>query len=174
MVFILATRALAARHPRLLGILLAVLVTLVVFLALGRSDAAPRCAVVGDSIAEDLRRFLPECEWDARVGIPSYLIISRVRAADLLIISAGSNDDSPERLARNLAAMRARAAQLGVRRVAWILPYDFAWAREAVRRASYVRGDALLAFQAGRDGVHPTTPEYRRMAGEVRAMLTVP
>jgi hypothetical protein len=112
------------------------------------------CLIAGDSIALDVGRYAPYCATDARIGIGSGAIISRVRPARLVVISAGSNDPDNPRLADNLERMRARA---GAARVAWIVPVD-PRAAAAVRAVARRRGDALVAFAPARDGVHPRCP----------------
>ena len=67
------------------------------------------CLIAGDSIAVGVAPYLPRCAVNAKVGITSTAIIRRVGAANLLIISAGSNDPRNPRLINNLKSIRAKA-----------------------------------------------------------------
>ena len=76
------------------------------------------CAVVGDSIALMIAPFLDRCVVDAKVGEHVAQIVGRVHDADVVIVSAGSNDADYNDLAANLEKVRARCSH----RVLWILP----------------------------------------------------
>lgn len=108
------------------------------------------CLIVGDSIAVGLAALLNFCAVDAAIGIPSADVIGRVRPADTLIVSAGSNDPYSENLGANLRALRGRATG----RVIWVLPANQA-AREIVVRVANERRDRTVRFAAAADAVHP-------------------
>jgi hypothetical protein len=120
------------------------------------------CAVIGDSIAVDLGRALPECATHARIGIGSAAIVGRVTAVDLVVISAGSNDPLNPALERNLETMRARTPG----RAVWILPIH-PRARAIVARVAAAHGDLALGFAPAGDNVHPRTvaPLVRQIRG---------
>src|SRR5690242_8349601 len=67
------------------------------------------CHIAGDSIAFGTHQVLGGCSWDAKVGIPSADIINRVKPADFLVISSGTNDYSNPNLENNLEAARVKA-----------------------------------------------------------------
>ena len=110
------------------------------------------CAVIGDSIAVDLGLALPDCAMHARIGIGSAAIVGLVERADLIVISAGSNDPDNPALARNLEAIRARCPG----RVLWVLPIH-PRARAIVAEVAAAHGDATAGFAPARDNVHPRT-----------------
>jgi hypothetical protein len=115
------------------------------------------CAIAGDSIAlgtgtaEGLnanRR--PPCTVDAKIGIPSAQVIGRVHPADLLVVSAGSNDPDNPKLQANLEAIRAKATG----KVLWIVPVN-ARAASIVRLVAFKHSDGIVSFTPGRDHLHP-------------------
>jgi hypothetical protein len=80
----------------------------------------------------------------------------------------GSNDDPPKHLADNLTALRR---EFSVARVVWIIPAIGAERQKAVRSVATVFGDSVIELQGRhltRDGVHPTGPEYKRIALDVK------
>jgi hypothetical protein len=115
-------------------------------------ESAPSCALVGDSIAVEAAQYLRGCKLNAKIGIPSGAVVARVDpAAEINVVSAGSNDPDEPDLRANLERIRARA-----RRTIWILP-AIASARAAVREVAGRHGDAVVAFAARGDGVHPAS-----------------
>src|ERR1700744_3839766 len=78
------------------------------------------CAVVGDSIALGVGTELHRCAVNAHIGIPSAEVIGRVQHANVLVVSAGSNDPHNPQLEQNLRAIRAKATG----KVIWISPMD--------------------------------------------------
>ena len=122
------------------------------------------CAIIGDSIAIDAGRHIPQCIHDAKIGIGSAAIIGRVHDADLVVISAGSNDPHNPRLAANLRTIRAKITG----HVLWILPIDRT-AALAVREVAAIRGDLIVTFEPAGDRVHPKT--YTGIDAAIRAAL---
>lgn len=116
--------------------------------------APAACFVVGDSIAQMVAPYLP-CKSRTRNGEHTSVIIGWVRPADLVVISAGSNDDVNEALTRNLRELRIRAGQS---RVVWIKPVNTAIANEVMALAN-VWGDRVASFVPTRDNVHPRHPD---------------
>jgi hypothetical protein len=133
-------------------------------LTLSAAAARPSCAIVGDSIAVGAGLVMPECLTDAKGGIPSAEVISRVKPADVLFISAGSNDPSNPQLENNLEAIRAKASAA----VVWIEPVS-SRAAAAVRRVAAARHDSIVQFEPSSDGVHPKS--YRDLAISLRKYL---
>jgi hypothetical protein len=108
------------------------------------------CAIIGDSIAIGLAALMPQCVVDAKVGIPSAAVIYRMHSADIVVVSAGSNDPRNPRLVDNLKLIRATA--LG--KVIWIAPIDRA-AAKAVASVAAIHSDPVIHFEPGHDNVHP-------------------
>jgi hypothetical protein len=116
----------------------------------GVADSKPSCAIVGDSIAVAAGKYIPDCKVNAKIGIPSGAVIARVDpAAEINVVSAGSNDPDNPDLRANLEHIRARA-----NRVVWILPID-ARARAAVESVAAAHDDPIVSFSPGSDHVHP-------------------
>ena len=66
------------------------------------------CAIVGDSIAVDQFAYFPACIHDAKIGMPSANIIGRVHSADVLVVSAGSNDPDNQSYCRTCEQFEQR------------------------------------------------------------------
>jgi hypothetical protein len=128
--------------------------------------ASATCAVVGDSIAADLRGFFRECRIDAKIGIGTAAIASRVpQGADLIVVSAGSNDYLTPGLLPRLRTLRSRA---GSARVIWIRPAPPS-AAAAVDTVAQAHGDAVVPFtvsRTDREHIHPQSSQ--RLAADVR------
>jgi hypothetical protein len=108
------------------------------------------CAVVGDSIAAGAGQYMRKCKVNAKIGIPSHAVIGRVDpAADVNVVSAGSNDPANPNLRGNLESIRSRAS-----RVIWILPIDTR-ARAEVQAVAAEHGDLVVSFAPADDHVHP-------------------
>lgn len=122
------------------------------------------CAIIGDSIADGLAALIPDCIVDAKVGIPSVAIIDRVHGADVLIVSAGSNDPNNPSLQANLEKIREKATGS----VIWIRP-NMERAAAAVMAVASRHGDMVVSFTAGRDKVHPKN--YKTLARELKSLI---
>ena len=118
------------------------------------------CLIAGDSIAVGIGQHLRQCVTNAKVGISSAAVIQRVGNANLLIVSAGSNDPRNPRLEANLKAIRARAD-----RVIWIVPQNRRAAQVVFSVARFF-GDSVVTFTPSRDGIHPKS--YGVLAESVR------
>jgi hypothetical protein len=136
----------------------------------------PKCYIVGDSIAlgtataEGLpAKYKPDCEVDAKIGIPSSAIIERAHDAQLVVISAGSNDPTNPELVKNLEAIRVVATQ----NVLWIIPAVSPVAAAAVKKVAADHGDDTIAFTPGPDHTHPHTylPIITRVNADMGAAL---
>jgi hypothetical protein len=128
--------------------------------------AAPTCALIGDSIAEDLRSFFRECHSSVKLGIGTKAIAALMPAhADLIIVSAGSNDYLDPGLLTRLKALRSRA---GGARVIWIRPAPQS-AADAVDRVALAHGDAVVPFVVSprdRERLHPQS--NKALAADIR------
>ncbi|MET0530940.1 MAG: hypothetical protein ABW003_21810, partial [Microvirga sp.] len=92
------------------------------------------------------------CKVNAKIGIPSGAVIARVDpAAEINVISAGTNDADEPGLRANLERIRARA-----KRAVWILP-AVPRARELVQQVAASYGDPVVSFAPRGDGVHPAS-----------------
>ena len=138
--------------------------TRLVHLAIQGLVFMPACLIAGDSIAVGVAPFLPTCAVNAKIGISSTAIVSRAGAANVLIISAGSNDPRNPRLIENLKVIRAKATG----RVIWIQPIDPV-AAAAVRGVAAIHGDHIVTFSPAPDRVHPASD--KRLADRVRAVM---
>lgn len=122
------------------------------------------CAIIGDSIAVGLAQQHFNCTVEAKVGVPSAWIIGKACAANIVIISAGSNDPANPNLVNNLR--KERSCIKG--KVIWIVPYH-PMAAAAVLRVVKEFGDSAVTFRAGKDNVHPSS--YGVIAEEVRRLM---
>jgi hypothetical protein len=139
---------------------------LAVLSILTASPASAACAVIGDSIAEDLRGYFRECQISVKLGIGTKAIAARVPArADLIVVSAGSNDYLTPGLLARLQALRTRA---GKARVVWIRPAPTS-AAAAVETVAHAHGDAVVSFAVShtdREHIHPQS--NKALAAEIR------
>jgi hypothetical protein len=130
------------------------------------TPASATCAVIGDSIAEGLRPFFRECRFAVQIGIGTAAISSLVPGnADVIVVSAGSNDYLTPGLLARLQALRSRA---GSARVIWIRPIPQV-AAAAVDTVAQAHGDAAVPFVASpidRERVHPQSDST--LAAEIR------
>jgi hypothetical protein len=132
-----------------------------IFAALGILCASPMqasalsCAIVGDSIVDDLHAYFRDCHFDTKIGIGSAALVAHVPGnADVVVVSAGSNDYLSPRLIASLKAVRARA---GAARVIWVRPIPRR-AAEAVDTVASLHGDAVVSFAVSptdRERLHP-------------------
>ena len=118
--------------------------------AAGPVGIKPSCAVVGDSIALGAGKYVRGCKVNAKIGISSNAVISRVDSfADINVVSVGSNDADNPKLRANLEHIRSRAKSM-----IWILPID-PQARAAVQEVADLHGDQVVSFAPAGDQVHP-------------------
>lgn len=124
------------------------------------------CALIGDSIADMERPYFKECYVSARSGAHVAEIIGRMKDADVVIVSAGTNDDDYSNLTANLHKLRSRASKS----VIWIVPV-LARSKHAVEQIAKENGDAVAYFKE-HNGVHPKYPA--RLARAIREAEAVP
>jgi len=145
---------------------LAVAATLAAFAIPTVAHASTSCAVVGDSIAAGLRDFFRECRTDAKIGIGTAAVTSRVpHDASLIVVSAGSNDYQTPGLLSRLQILRSRT---GSARVIWIRPAPKS-AAAAVDKVAQAHGDAVVPFAVSpsdREHLHPQSSQ--KLAADIR------
>jgi hypothetical protein len=148
---------------------LLVAATLAIPAIMTASHASATCAVVGDSIAAGLRGYFRECRTDAKIGIGTTAVAARVTGrADVIIVSAGSNDYQTPGLLGRLRALRSRARSA---RVIWIRPVPRS-AAAAVETIAHAHGDAVVAFAVSRtDPEHLHPQSSRALAADIRRHL---
>ena len=146
--------------------------SIVAFLFLqSAAPASAACALIGDSIAEDLQPFLRECRFSGRLGIGTAAIVPLVPSnAEVIIVSAGSNDYLTPGLLGRVQALRARA---GSARVIWIRPIPQI-AANAVDTVAQAHGDAVVPFvvsRTDRERLHPQN--NAALAADIRKNFNV-
>ncbi len=140
--------------------------TIALLAVLTASPASATCAVIGDSIAEDLQGFFRECRAAVKIGIGTAAIAALVPSrADVIVVSAGSNDYLTPGLPARLQALRSRA---GAARVIWIRPAPHV-AAAAVDAVASAHGDPVVPFavsRTDRQHIHPQSASA--LAAEIR------
>ena len=126
------------------------------------------CMIIGDSIAVGVHQYRTECISYAKTGINSQHWNQRYLQNDLksktVIISLGSNDHAAIRTRAELQRIREKVGP-GVR-VFWIMPAIKPEIQDIVEQMALDYGDTVLPFfkQLSKDGVHPTSAGYRKLA----------
>jgi lysophospholipase L1-like esterase len=125
------------------------------------------CLILGDSIAVGVATYRPECQVIAKVGITSKAWvnknITKELSADTVIISLGSNDYKKINTLKELFTIRQVVA---AKRVYWIVPAIKPEIQEMVDIVADKFEDKVIHIKkVSSDGVHPTSTEYKRMAG---------
>jgi len=128
------------------------------------------CAIIGDSIAQGVAQYRPECLGIARYGWTSAQWNRRWGSMELnahsVIISLGSNDSPAVKSELELRAIRANAHS---DRVFWILPANNVSVQRLIRQIALDWGDTVLPItQLSPDRVHPTVSGYRQLAKETK------
>ena len=128
------------------------------------------CAIIGDSIAQGVAQYRPECLGIARYGWTSAQWNRRWGSQELnahsVIISLGSNDSPAVKSELELRAIRANAHS---DRVFWILPANNVSMQRLIRQIALDWGDTVLPItQLSADRVHPTATGYQQLAKETK------
>ena len=128
------------------------------------------CAIIGDSIAQGVAQYRPECLGIARYGWTSAQWNRRWGSMELnahsVIISLGSNDSPAIKSELELRAIRANAHS---DRVFWILPANNVSMQRLIRQIALDWGDTVLPItQLSADRVHPTVSGYKQLAKETQ------
>lgn len=125
------------------------------------------CLILGDSIAVGVSTFEKQCTAQVATGYTSAnwnKKFPRQPKTEIAVISLGTNDQSMNTKAE-LLALRNR---LDSRHVYWIVPPIKPQAQEAVKAiAAEYKDDLIYIKQLSKDGVHPTTNEYKRIGQSV-------
>ena len=111
----------------------------------------------------------PVCYHQAVVGISSTTYIQRFNThitADKILISLGSNDGNPLETRKSLEALRSNVNGS----VTWLLSHNNPIAGRVAKEIAMRYGDRVIDIfpVVSRDGVHPTTNGYRKIAREWR------
>jgi len=125
------------------------------------------CLILGDSIAVGIAQHRPECQVIAKVGINSKnwvnKNITKELSADTVIISLGSNDYKKINTLKELFTIRQVVT---AKHVYWIVPAIKPEIQEMVDIVADKFEDKVIYInKVSSDGVHPTSTEYKRMAG---------
>jgi len=122
------------------------------------------CAVVGDSIAEMVQHYLPQCEHNTKIGISSTAVVGRTPSGkDVVVVSAGSNDPDNPHLRKNLEAIQARGGH-----IIWILPVA-TLPRAVVTEVAGGHNEPVVGFEPAKDHVHPRRPDI--LAKEIKKLM---
>lgn len=125
------------------------------------------CVFIGDSIAQGVAQFRPECANHANVGqttAQTLLTVHRVnKTADHVMISVGSNDTkvNSKEFRKQIQQLRK---QLALTCVTWLLPPNNRRAKWIIRELAINYGDLVLDVMPGPDQVHPTRKGYQNLA----------
>lgn len=133
--------------------------------------SAASCAILGDSIAQGIAQFRPECHTQARLGVGTagWLRLHQKQVtADQVVISLGSNDLNLTQQ-QLLPQLRRVRAQVKAAQVVWILCNQPAAARAAVQQLATEHADAVLDTRPwiSTDSVHPRRQGYAALASEL-------
>jgi lysophospholipase L1-like esterase len=127
------------------------------------------CLILGDSLAQGIGMFRPECRTMAHVGIGSAAFAHEMvadEATGTALISLGVNDSDDAPTLVNLRAVRAKVRAA---RVYWLLPGIKPRVRALVRAVAVEFDDYLVdtQYEAGADHLHPSRDGYRFLASMV-------
>lgn len=124
------------------------------------------CLILGDSIAQGVAQSLPACESRTWVGITSEQFVRRNTGsltARHVLISLGSNDGASH---HTFTALQRLRSDISGAQVTWLLSANNPRASEAALQVSRMYEDRVIQMRplVGRDGVHPTSTGYNRLA----------
>lgn len=127
-----------------------------------RANIMLECLIVGDSIATGIAQHRPECVMVAKVGITSKTWNQKYspQPSKHTIISLGTNDWGGINTFQELYVLRSKITG----RVTWILPVEPSRQTLVLQVAQSFADSSLIIQQRSRDGIHPTTQEYRELA----------
>lgn len=108
------------------------------------------CLIIGDSIAQGITPYFPECKSYTKIGISSYnfnnTYLRKLPESDTTIISFGSNPT------RNLLLELLELRKTLKGKVIWIVPHI---KQDYIKIISKEFNDTLVYFEAGKDKIHP-------------------
>lgn len=136
------------------------------------------CLIVGDSIAVGTQQFRQECTLVGKGGINTWQFnknyAEKIKPAETVIISLGSNDHSGVHTFRELMATRQR---VDGKRVFWILPagnlkasgVDIKNIQEMVQIIAKNFDDTVLPItRLQPDGIHPSGAGYKEIVSKTK------
>jgi len=136
------------------------------------------CLILGDSIAVGTQMFRPECTLVGKGGINTWQFnknySEKIKPAETVIISLGSNDHSGVHTFKELMATRQR---IEGKRVFWIMPagnlkasrVDIKNIQEMVQIIAKNFGDTILPItRLQPDGIHPSSAGYKAIVEQTK------
>lgn len=132
------------------------------------------CVILGDSIAEGVRMFRPECYYKTKTGINSKQFNVQYKenfSGTTAIISLGTNDLGKLNTASELLKLRKR---ITADKVYWILPANDLEKIDTIEKIANFYGDWMIKIPyLSNDGIHPNTRGYKKIA-EITKSSNVP
>ena len=128
------------------------------------------CLILGDSIAQGISTVRKECVAYVKSGINSRNWNNRFITNDLsgntVIISLGTND--PDTMTTFKELLLLRQAVYG-KKVFWIMPPIKPPVQDIVRIIANSYSDTILEIpELSKDGVHPTSNGYKKLAEKTK------
>jgi len=131
------------------------------------------CLILGDSIAVDIHQYKNDCVQLADIGFSSAQWNKRYgdtilfsQQFNFVVISLGSNDYAGINTRRELEELRIK---IDSRHIYWILPAIKPEIQQIVRDLASSHGDGIVEIpNLSRDGIHPTTTGYKKLAEEIK------
>lgn len=123
------------------------------------------CLIMGDSIAVGIAQVRQECVLVGKGGINTWQFnknyAEKIKPAETVIISLGSNDHSGVHTFKELMAIRQRVEG---QRVFWIMPAIKPHVQEMIEIIARNYGDMVLPItQLQKDGIHPSSAGYKQL-----------
>lgn len=128
------------------------------------------CLIIGDSIAVGTHQFKKECVAYAKGGWNTWQwnrdYGSKELAANVVIISLGSNDHKGVNTRKELEKTRSKVS---AQRVYWVLPAIKPEIQQIVKDIAEKNGDVLLPITSLQpDKIHPSWVGYKDIANKAR------
>ena len=125
-----------------------------------------QCLVLGDSLAQGVSIYAPQCEARTRVGINSQAFANLYPQAGVAwsaLISLGANDLPGSATIQSVAAVRL---SINSRHVVWLMPARPDSSRAAISMVAGAFGDQRIDTRAAvsGDGLHLSGEGYRAIA----------
>lgn len=133
------------------------------------------CVFIGDSIAQGVALYRPECQNQAVQGRTTAQTLLRIHQiphkADNVLISVGSNDGRI-RLRELRSQVQTLRAELAQYCVTWLLPPSNETARKVIVETAAHYGDVVIDVRPQvnprQDSVHPSRQGYQQLAAKTR------
>jgi len=128
------------------------------------------CLILGDSIAQGVAQFRPECVAYVDVGISSRKwnnkYVMKELTANTVVVSLGSNDSDGLNSFKELLSLRQN---IKAETVYWVLPANKEAVREQIKIIAKGYDDLVLTIpELAKDRVHPTFSGYKKLAEKTR------